>query len=657
MSGLGNIRIGDVLDGRYRTLDYVHGGSFGEVWKALDLKTRQVVAVKCILKRSAVDGVDVEGAAWDDEERQVHETLGSHKNIVNLLYHFETEYHQFLVLEYCQRGDLYEAIRAGKGPVDTEDVRQLMLELIDAVDYSHSMGIYHRDIKPENIFLTEDGNLKLGDFGLATREVVSYEPGVGSDRYMAPEQCETESDGYSPAQADIWAVGIVLLNVLFHKNPFNTPTLADRYFSDFCTDHMSLFDLFETMSEDTFEVLKQCLTLDPAKRSLRGARKALQRVVAFTTIDADEDAFLVGSPKAHATAGREPLGTPCVLSPAIDEGTFWTQSLTPPQPIGPSKLGASHAIGSYSEDLFPQSMESRDWCSADTVQSHSLASTMDSQISMPKNALNITFPDKFRARFEKVSPMAGSLPINISKPQQIPSMSTLFGRQEGAAKSWSDMYDEELEEQEREQSQEPEIHEDYARTNSVGSSSGDETTKVDGLRHHESMFGEQKSITVDATAVGNKEDIDDLFSFEPPSPKHNSPLSQQQWLRYTPPAKKQLDKWEMLGARRRGEEPRDKQNTDISSGTTLEFTRPRRQREFGNTQHNNYTFGTGHIEQHSNYSTYHSNTFNRNQNYRSGGHGRDRDGHGASPWTRRFHDSSKGFHREGGRGDCRDLSN
>ena len=62
-----------------------------------------------------------------------------------------------MVLELCSNGDLYEAIRVGKGPLETEHVRAFMLELVNAVDHLHENGIYHRDIKPENIFLTSLG--------------------------------------------------------------------------------------------------------------------------------------------------------------------------------------------------------------------------------------------------------------------------------------------------------------------------------------------------------------------------------------------------------------------------------------------------------------------------------------------------------------------
>jgi len=269
---------GVVLDGRFQTISPLNHGSFGMVFMARDLTTNDLVAVKCLTKKSATDDtVSVFAVDEKSEELACHTRLGSHSNIVNLIHNFETDAHIYLVLEFCSRGDLYEAIRTGCGPLETEHVREFMLQLVDAVAYIHSKGMHHRDIKPENIFLTNDGTLKLGDFGLATKDTWSYETTVGSDRYMAPEQYDSAGAGYSPAQADIWAIGICLLNVLFSRNPFTTPTEEDPLFLDFSRDRQSLFDVFPMMSQDTFEVITHSMSLDPRKRSLANVRESLRR--------------------------------------------------------------------------------------------------------------------------------------------------------------------------------------------------------------------------------------------------------------------------------------------------------------------------------------------------------------------------------------------
>lgn len=244
-----------VLDGRFRTVAPLNHGSFGMVIVATDLKTGQDVAIKCITKASA-DNPSPFHADDRFEELECHRRLRPHPNLVNLIHSFETTAHVYLVLEYCANGDLYEAIRLNRGPLETEHVREFMLQLVSAVEFMHVNGMYHRDIKPENIFLTQDGSMKLGDLGLATRNSWCYEACVGSDRYMAPEQYDPGATGYSPAHADIWAMGICLLNVLFARNPFVTPSEFDVLFTDYVRDRQSLFDIFPNMSQDAFEILR-----------------------------------------------------------------------------------------------------------------------------------------------------------------------------------------------------------------------------------------------------------------------------------------------------------------------------------------------------------------------------------------------------------------
>ncbi|KFH43113.1 Serine/threonine-protein kinase-like protein [Hapsidospora chrysogenum ATCC 11550] len=519
---------GVVLDGRYQAISPLNHGSFGMVFTAQDLETNQTVAIKCLTKRSASAEAGLELAIDDkSEEFALHTRIGSHPNIVNLLNTFETDAHVYLVLEYCSQGDLYEAIRNGHGPLETEHVRQFMLQLVDAVALIHSKGVYHRDIKPENIFLTQDGTMKLGDFGLATTDKWSYEMTVGSDRYMAPEQFDSAGAGYSPAEADIWAIGICLLNILFSRNPFTTPTEADPLFLDFSRDKQSLFDVFPSMSQDTYEVIVQCMNLDPRKRSLEGARDALLRVVSFTTQDEALDDFCTAEKATVASANREPLRTPSIQSPHIDDsGAFpWTKALHATPRHGLRQLSVIPDDESYTEDLFPKSEETTGWISA-AAQTPSMSSMVDSSLGASMKSLAI----HQEPRPSKVSPTTGSLPIRMAKPLNL-SMSTVFGRrQETVSKSWSDMWEED-EEEEREQ-QRMTLQELNSRTWS-----------------HESKTEVKES-------HGIKGDVDDdlvadgFFFHEPASAKK----PQVDAPRYSPPSKRSnFDKWAALGERRRGQ--------------------------------------------------------------------------------------------------------
>lgn len=560
-----NFENGVMLGGRYQTISPLNHGSFGMVFMARDTRTNQTVAIKCLTKKSAAPESFLEFAIDDkSEELVLHSQLGSHPNIVNLVDSFETDAHVYLVLEFCPRGDLYEAIRAGHGPLETEHVRRFMLELVDAVAYIHSKGIYHRDIKPENIFLTQSGSMKLGDFGLATTDKWTYETTVGSDRYMSPEQYDSAGAGYSPAQADIWAIGICLLNILFSRNPFTQPTEADPLFLDFSRDKQSLFDVFPSMSQDTYEVIVQCMNLDPSKRSLAGARDALLRVVSFTTLDEILDDFCSSDRRVVANSNREPLRTPSIQSPQVDSGAFpWAKALqaTPPKPIRQLSVIPDDEV--YDEDLFSKSGTTTDWMSR-TAQTPSLSSYMDSNFgaSMQSFAAPPSFrpvlPPKAAA---KVAPMAGSLPITMSKPRNQSAMSLVFGRKDAVSKSWSDLWDEEFEEEEEQAKQLQALKEMNSRTWSHESTAAPSVAVDNDDTPRQGLSPVTKSATLvndenkipsidDAFEQTVDDEMDGLFLYEEPPVKEEPQLPQQQ---PTPLRRNHIDKWAALGERRRGQ--------------------------------------------------------------------------------------------------------
>ena len=549
---------GVLLGGRYQTVSPLNHGSFGMVFMARDVRTNQTVAIKCLTKKGAANDAGFDFAVDDkSEELVLHRRLGAHPNIVNLIESFETDAHIYLVLEFCPQGDLYEAIRVGHGPLETEHVRRFMFELIDAVSYIHDKGVYHRDIKPENIFLTESGSVKLGDFGLATTETWTYESAVGSDRYMSPEQFDSAGNGYSPAQADIWAIGICLLNILFSRNPFTTPTEDDPLFLDFSRDKQSLFDVFPSMSQDTYEVIVQCMNMDPRRRSLVGAREALERVVSFTTLDEALDDFCSANRRVVASSNREPLRTPSVQSPMLDTGAFpWAKALqaSPQKPLRQLSAIPDYDDDSYTEDLFSKSGTTTDWLSG-SVQTPSISSVLDSSLGASMHSFNLR--PKMPVKASKVSPMAGSLPITMSKARGQSAMSLVFGgRKEPVSKSWSDLWDEE-EEEEEQYRQMAVLKEMNSRTWSQESKTAttavnDDNTPRLGLSPATKTtvaIADHDIPSIDMAIGANiDEDLtaDGFFFQELPQSK---PLPSQ--AHGSPKSSSKVDKWAVLGERRR----------------------------------------------------------------------------------------------------------
>jgi serine/threonine protein kinase len=545
---------GVVLNGRYETVSPLNHGSFGMVFQAKDLVTGEHVAIKVITKTTAATTCPSAFAVDDrSEELGIHLRIASHPNIVNLLQSFETQNHVYLVLEFCSNGDLYEAIRLGKGPLETEHVRDFMLQLVGAIEYMHSKGIYHRDIKPENIFLTQSGSMKLGDFGLATTDMWSYEVAVGSDRYMAPEQYDPSNAGYSTAQADIWAIGICLLNVLFSRNPFAVPSPSDPLYADFALDRQTLFDVFPNMSQDTFEVLTHCLAIDPEKRDLSLVKEALNRVITFTTDDESLDEFCTEDrDPIVASANREPLRTPSISTPQLDQGgSFpWAKALamSPPQPI--RQLSAIPDTEIYDEDLFPGSARSsHEWFDV-KPDNASTVSFVDSGLGLSFKSTDVTQPEPIQIARSRPVPISGSLPANAARPFN--SLASIFGKKRDAiSKSWSDLWDEE-----EEDITIAEIENNYFPLGTLKSEKPlDINESGSGVSTPRGGLAELKN---PATVNNSRSRSPKNRHTEDHVSQHTGFIFEEhthtQASKYSPPSKRTImDKWAALGDRRRGQ--------------------------------------------------------------------------------------------------------
>ena len=562
----GNFVPGVILNGRYKTISALNHGSFGMVSIALDKFTGKTVALKCIPKPCAGLGPD-SGIKVDERsaELEIHQRIGRHPNIVNLLGDFESQAYTYLVLEYCSMGDLYEAIRMEKGPKETEHVRSFMLQLIGAVEALHAKGVAHRDIKPENVFLTDNGDMKLGDFGLATTDPWSFEIAVGSDRYMAPEQFDPQGYGLNPAKADVWSIGICLLNILFSRNPFEVPAFSDPLYADFARDRQSVFDVFPNMSQDTFEVLRHCMAVDPEKRSLSKVREALARLISFTTEDERLDDFCTENREPLVTnTAREPLRTPSFASPKVEQGESfpWTQPLHMTSPHRGRTLSVIPDVDTYSENLFPESEASVvDWASK--RDSQSVDSVLDSGFGGSYGSTE-HFPADGKVSKSKPVPIAGSLPSFGDKASS--ALSSIFGKKKPMeSKSWSDMWDEEEEERaERMQASLP-----RSRPVTKASQLSQIDSESEGRSTPRAVFADIK----DSSSINSRPMSQSSFKDQDDVSQHTGFIFEDHAsaARYSPPSKRSfMDKWTALGEKRRGA------NTPSKESAAAEWSAKRR---------------------------------------------------------------------------------
>ena len=177
-------RLGFVLANRLELVSILGVGAYGVVYQAVDIYTNELYAVKALPKY----GLDARQQKFQKGEIAYHYQASQHPNVVSMTRILDSPECTYVVLEYCPEGDLFSNItEQGRFVGDDRLAKHVFLQLLDAVSFCHSIGIYHRDLKPENVLVTDHGHtVKLADFGLATRDKITTDFGCGSTFYMSP---------------------------------------------------------------------------------------------------------------------------------------------------------------------------------------------------------------------------------------------------------------------------------------------------------------------------------------------------------------------------------------------------------------------------------------------------------------------------------------
>lgn len=195
-------RLGRLLAQRLRFDSILGTGAYGVVYSAVDIYDNTRYAVK-VLSGFNADGsyLDQRQTMFQAREIRLHHDVSAHPNVVSMYKIIQELDCTYVILEYCPEGDLFFNItECGQYVGNDALAKQVFLQLLDAVSYCHSRGIYHRDLKPENVLVTNQGTtVKLADFGLATSSETSEDYGCGSTFYMSPGKLQPTK----PAQANL----------------------------------------------------------------------------------------------------------------------------------------------------------------------------------------------------------------------------------------------------------------------------------------------------------------------------------------------------------------------------------------------------------------------------------------------------------------------
>ena len=249
----------EIKIGNYLIKKTLGKGTFGKVKLGIYLPKNRKVAIKILEKSKLKEEDDIIRLKREFEMLSQF----NHPNLITVSEIFETKDAYYTVMEYCEGGELFNYIVQSKY-LSEEKSAFFYYQLINGLEYIHSLGIVHRDLKPENLLLTKDHILKIIDFGLSnyfkqTQQELLETP-CGSPCYASPEMLS--GNNYDGFKIDIWATGIILFAMLCGFLPFDHKD-NDKLFLKILECKITYP---KTLSKDAEDLIKKTLVPDPAKR-------------------------------------------------------------------------------------------------------------------------------------------------------------------------------------------------------------------------------------------------------------------------------------------------------------------------------------------------------------------------------------------------------
>lgn len=301
-SQLSATMVDKIVGQEFQLLEVLGHGAYGCLFLGQSLKDNSYVAVKVLTK----SGLDLQQLQLQQLEIDIQTSL-KHPNLLALHRVIQDADYIYMVMELCDQGDLFDYVIRDQDENSIREenlVKKLFCQILDGVESMHANGVYHRDLKLENILLKceddedeEDVTCKVADFGLATRERYSMEFGCGSTSYLAPEHFDDDKQAelvpYDAAASDSWSLGVLLLALMFGRNPWQEASSADAAFNEFKRIPSMLKEqLFPELSSATYRLLESILAIDGADRPSVSEIKEQFLAIDRLYVDEEDDYYV-----------------------------------------------------------------------------------------------------------------------------------------------------------------------------------------------------------------------------------------------------------------------------------------------------------------------------------------------------------------------------
>ena len=338
--------------GKYRIIELVGEGAMGVVYRAVDSVLNRTVAIK----------VMNESIARQDDLRQrfLHEAQAAaslqHPNVVTIYDLGEVDGHLYIAMEYVPGVDLERLMKLG-APMSLQEKLDIVIDVLTGLTFAHKRGIVHRDIKPANIQVAEDGRAKVMDFGvahLASSNLTTTGTSLGTPGYMAPEQIV---EGRTTSATDIFAVGVVLYELLTGSKPFEGATLQNLFFKIISEKAPNASERTDGLPPSLDHIIAKALAKEPSDRyataldmanDLSGVRGMLSgpSYPSSVSLSATVEHAIAQAKKSRERTRHRSIAGAAAVAAILVAGVTWSmlaRSRTPAAEVTPISTTASGA--------------------------------------------------------------------------------------------------------------------------------------------------------------------------------------------------------------------------------------------------------------------------------------------------------------------------